>query len=144
MKKDLTNTNIIFFKSKTLQIGFLSALLFGISCTAFSQRKVQLKQADQLKGGRSDAGRFERLLGNVIFTQNKTTIFYVQDNGIGLAAENQALVFERFYRVLGTQQEGCGLGLTIVHEIAERHHATVSVTSEGEGKGTLFLVCFSV
>ena len=76
--------------------------------------------------------------------ENKSTIFYVQDNGIGLTAENQALVFERFYRVLGTQQEGCGLGLTIVHEIAERHHATVSVTSEGEGKGTLFLVRFGV
>ena len=76
--------------------------------------------------------------------ENKTTIFYVQDNGIGLASENQALVFERFYRVLGTQQEGCGLGLTIVQEIAERHGATVSVTSEGEGKGTLFLVHFGV
>ena len=76
--------------------------------------------------------------------ENKTTIFYVQDNGIGLAAENQALIFERFYRVLGTQQEGCGLGLTIVHEIAGRHSATVSVTSEGEGKGTLFLVRFGV
>ena len=88
-----------------------------------------------LAGGRITVG---------IRQENKTTIFYVQDNGIGLAAENQALVFERFYRVLGTQQEGCGLGLTIVHEIAERHHATVSVTSEGEGKGTLFLVRFGV
>lgn len=76
--------------------------------------------------------------------ENKTAIFYVQDNGIGLAAESQALVFERFYRVLGTQQEGCGLGLTIVQEIAERHGAIVSVTSEGEDKGTLFLVRFGV
>ena len=88
-----------------------------------------------LAGGRITVG---------IRQENKTTIFYVQDNGIGLAAENQALVFERFYRVLGTQQEGCGLGLTIVHEIAGRHSATVSVTSEGEGKGTLFLVRFGV
>ena len=76
--------------------------------------------------------------------ENKTTIFYVQDNGIGLAAESQPLVFERFYRVLGTQQEGCGLGLTIAHEIAVRHNAAVSVTSEGEGRGTLFLVRFGV
>ena len=88
-----------------------------------------------LAGGRITVG---------IRQENKTTIFYVQDNGIGLAAENQALIFERFYRVLGTQQEGCGLGLTIVHEIAGRHSATVSVTSEGEGKGTLFLVRFGV
>ena len=75
--------------------------------------------------------------------ENATPVFYVQDNGIGISAENQPLVFERFYRVLGTQQEGCGLGLTIVQEIAERHKATVSVVSEGEGKGTLFLVAFS-
>ena len=88
-----------------------------------------------LAGGRITVG---------IRQENKSTICYVQDNGIGLAAENQALIFERFYRVLGTQQEGCGLGLTIVHEIAGRHSATVSVTSEGEGKGTLFLVRFGV
>ena len=69
-------------------------------------------------------------------------VFYVKDSGIGISAENQPLVFERFYRVLGTQQEGCGLGLTIVQEIAERHKATVSVVSEGEGTGTLFLVTF--
>ena len=75
---------------------------------------------------------------------NATPVFYVQDSGIGISAENQPLIFERFYRVLGTQQEGCGLGLTIVQEIAERHKAAVSVVSEGEGKGTLFLVNFPV
>ena len=75
--------------------------------------------------------------------ESGTAIFYVQDNGIGLAVESQALIFERFYRVLGTQQEGCGLGLTIVQEIAERHDATVTATSEGEGKGASFLVRFT-
>ena len=84
-------------------------------------------------GGRITAG---------IRQENEMVMFYVQDNGIGLSKENQALVFERFYRVLGTQQEGCGLGLTIVQEIAERHGASVSMVSEGEGKGTLFLVHF--
>lgn len=77
-----------------------------------------------------------------IKSEDSKSIFYVQDNGIGISAENQTLVFERFYRVLGTQQEGCGLGLTIVQEIAERHKATTSVVSEGEGTGTLFLVTF--
>ena len=77
-----------------------------------------------------------------IKSDDSKSIFYVQDNGIGISAENQTLVFERFYRVLGTQQEGCGLGLTIVQEIAERHKATVSVVSKGEGSGTLFLVAF--
>lgn len=66
----------------------------------------------------------------------------VKDNGIGIALGNQALVFERFYRVLGTQQAGCGLGLTIVQEIAERHLAIVELLSEGLGKGALFTVRF--
>ncbi len=74
--------------------------------------------------------------------ENALLVFYVQDNGMGISEENQALIFERFYRVLGTQQEGCGLGLTIVQEIAERHGASVKVESEGETKGTQFLVHF--
>jgi two-component system, OmpR family, sensor histidine kinase TctE len=71
------------------------------------------------------------------------TIFYVQDNGNGISIEHQSKIFERFYRVLGTQKEGSGLGLTIVQEIANRHKASVQVVSEGEGKGTLFLVAFN-
>ena len=84
--------------------------------------------------------------GNVTISikkQNSAIDFYVQDSGIGISEENQTLIFERFYRVLGTQQEGCGLGLTIVQQIAERHGATVVVTSNGEGKGAMFLVRFS-
>ena len=75
--------------------------------------------------------------------ENKAILFEVQDDGIGLDSENQALIFERFYRVLGTQQDGCGLGLTIVQEIAERHGASVSVMSNGLGKGSLFMVRFN-
>jgi two-component system, OmpR family, sensor histidine kinase TctE len=73
---------------------------------------------------------------------SKQTIFYVQDNGSGISIAHQSKIFERFYRVLGTQKEGSGLGLTIVQEIANRHQANVQVVSDGEGKGTLFLVIF--
>ena len=70
-------------------------------------------------------------------------LFCVSDTGVGIAKEHQSRVFERFYRVLGTQQTGCGLGLTIVQEIAERHQATVSIFSKGEGLGSLFTVRFA-
>jgi len=92
-----------------------------------------------------NAIRYTPTGGNItvgIRQEGPKLIFYVQDSGTGITAENQPLIFERFYRVLGTQQEGCGLGLTIVQEIAERHKAKVSVVSEGEDKGTLFLVTF--
>lgn len=84
--------------------------------------------------------------GNItvsVTTENHQVLLTVQDDGIGIASEQQALIFERFYRVLGTQQTGCGLGLTIVQEIAERHQATVSVFSKGEGFGALFTVRFN-
>jgi two-component system, OmpR family, sensor histidine kinase TctE len=68
--------------------------------------------------------------------------FYVQDNGIGISSKHQTHIFNRFYRVLGTNEEGCGLGLTIVKEIAERHQAQVYLNSEGENQGALFTVSF--
>ena len=70
-------------------------------------------------------------------------ILYVQDSGIGISSDNQSLIFERFYRVLGSQQEGCGLGLTIVKEIALKHQATILVKSDGDGTGAVFEVTFA-
>jgi lipopolysaccharide export system protein LptA len=49
--------------------------LVSLAASAFAQKKVKLKQADQLKGGKIGDERFERLLGNVILIQNKTTIY---------------------------------------------------------------------
>ena len=131
---------------KNIDLGFESTGLLAGNKTALVDGNALLLR-ELMNNLIDNAIRYTPASGRItvgIRQENKTTIFYVQDNGIGLAVENQALVFERFYRVLGTQQEGCGLGLTIVQEIAERHGATVSVTSEGEGKGTLFLVRFGV
>ena len=50
----------------------------------------------------------------------------VEDNGIGVPEEDRERVFERFYRVLGTDADGSGLGLPICREIAELHRATIS------------------
>ena len=68
----------------------------------------------------------------------------VQDNGPGIPEDNQQRVFERFYRILGTGQEGCGLGLTIVREIALRHRAEVHLqhADRDTNTGTLISVTF--
>jgi lipopolysaccharide export system protein LptA len=50
-------------------------LLMAVSFPGAAQKKVKLKQADQLRGGRNGDERFDRLIGNVILTQNQTTIF---------------------------------------------------------------------
>jgi len=52
----------------------------------------------------------------------------VEDSGPGIPAEERELVFDRFYRILGSNAEGSGLGLAIVREIAQRHGATLSVS----------------
>ncbi len=56
---------------------------------------------------------------------NYEAVLFVQDNGVGIAINEQQKVFERFYRVLGTAENGCGLGLAIVREIAHQHQARV-------------------
>lgn len=51
----------------------------------------------------------------------------VEDTGPGIPEAERALVFERFYRVLGTDTDGSGLGLAIVREIVEQHDASLRV-----------------
>jgi two-component system sensor histidine kinase TctE len=55
----------------------------------------------------------------------------VEDTGPGIAEAERALVFQPFYRTLGTNVDGSGLGLAIVAEIAQQHGATVEIESCG-------------
>jgi PAS domain S-box-containing protein len=64
----------------------------------------------------------------------------VEDNGIGIAKENQSRIFERFERAVSANDiSGLGLGLYIVKQIVEMHHGMITVESE-LGKGTNFIV----
>ena len=55
---------------------FIVLGLMVLADAAVAQRRIKLEQADRLKGGKKpDGERFDRLLGNVILTQNKTTIY---------------------------------------------------------------------
>ncbi len=66
----------------------------------------------------------------------------VEDTGVGIAESDRERVFERFYRVLGNEASGSGLGLPIVREIAELHRAVVSLRGGAGGVGTLATVLF--
>ncbi len=70
-------------------------------------------------------------------------VLEVEDNGIGIAPEDHERVFERFYRVLGTEADGSGLGLPIVAEIAELHRARIELESGNDGRGSLFRIVFA-
>ncbi|PCR95780.1 two-component sensor histidine kinase [Pseudomonas fluorescens] len=52
--------------------------------------------------------------------EQATVVLQVSDTGPGIAVEEQARVFDPFYRSLGTDESGSGLGLSIVKAIADR------------------------
>ena len=54
-------------------------------------------------------------------------ILEVEDTGPGIPPSERSHVFERFYRILGSNVEGSGLGLSIVREIAQQHGAAVDI-----------------
>ena len=70
----------------------------------------------------------------------------VKDDGVGIAINDQEKVFDRFYRVLGSHENGCGLGLAIVREIANQHQASVALTYSDikHGRGTLVTIKFKL
>jgi len=69
-------------------------------------------------------------------------IVEVRDYGVGIAAEDQQKIFERFYRVEDSTAKnvpGVGLGLSIVEEIVRGHGGRVAVES-APGRGSAFSV----
>jgi signal transduction histidine kinase len=76
----------------------------------------------------------------VELNQGKKCLIKISDTGIGIAQDDKEKVFERFYKSdRARNQEGNGLGLSIVKKIVELHNGRVWVESEG-GKGSTFFV----
>ena len=74
--------------------------------------------------------------------QNDKVVITVRDTGVGIAAEEQSKVFERFYRVDKARSRdmgGAGLGLAIAQWIVQQHGGKIEVESS-LGKGSIFRV----
>ena len=77
-----------------------------------------------------------------LIRSGRDAILTVTDNGPGIPKEDQAHIFDRFYRVdkaRSRETGGTGLGLSIVHQMVIMHGGTVSVESD-EGNGSTFTV----
>jgi two-component system sensor histidine kinase TctE len=74
-------------------------------------------------------------------------VLQVEDSGPGIPEAERELVFQPFYRALGTNVDGSGLGLPIVLEIARQHNASITVDDAHPGQtppGTRVTVRFVV
>jgi two-component system, OmpR family, phosphate regulon sensor histidine kinase PhoR len=78
-----------------------------------------------------------------LYRADETIAFGITDTGIGISEEDQAHIFERFYKAdksrTRSNGSGSGLGLSIAQKIIEMHHGTIAVESKA-GEGTTFIV----
>ena len=88
----------------------------------------------------TDSGKIG-IFANLIKVENNFNYieFKIQDNGVGIAVEDQEKIFEKFVQV-GRKEidyQGTGLGLSIVKRLLELFNSSISIQSE-IGKGTTF------
>jgi signal transduction histidine kinase len=121
---------------------------------------IQMQQPLSVRGEEEQLYRLvANLVGNAIHYTPKNgkvsvtldrddrhALIRVQDTGIGISPEEQARIFERFYRVNSDRSRttgGSGLGLAIARAIAHAHQGTIQVQSE-LGQGSIFSVTLPV
>jgi PAS domain S-box-containing protein len=78
----------------------------------------------------------------VVDASGESALIEVRDNGYGIAAEDQAQLFERFFRTQSASDmaiAGTGLGLSIAKAIVDAHGGAITVES-AKGSGTTFRV----
>ncbi len=93
----------------------------------------------------SNAFKYSFDNGRVRFSssiQENQIIIVVSDRGIGISEEKQPYILDRFYQIDSSStrnQEGTGIGLSLVKELVELHKGSISVESSLQ-KGTTFLI----
>lgn len=131
--------------------------------TAPSGVRAEIAIADNLPAVAGDEAAlrrvFQNLVGNAIkygasagwigitATSTASTLeVSVSDRGIGIAAADQARIFDPFYRapdVVAAQIQGAGLGLSLVKRIVEAHAGRITLKS-APGQGSTFTVSLPV
>ena len=90
----------------------------------------------------SNALRYTQPGGEIAFSahvEGDVLICSMKDTGVGIPQELQEKVFDRFYKIDENNQEGTGIGLSLVQEYVQLLEGTISLSSE-VGKGTTFTV----
>jgi PAS domain S-box-containing protein len=122
----------------------------------FSLGKSEMIEGDRNKMGQvitnfiENAAKYSPAKTDILVKTNRDDKFIclsVEDKGIGIPYDQQAKVFERFFRVNGEKENtysGLGLGLYISSEIIKRHNGSLHLNSEpGEGSTFYFQIPYS-
>jgi signal transduction histidine kinase/ActR/RegA family two-component response regulator len=130
----------------------------AVFCERESQHQIEVSTTPVWIEG--DAVRIEQIVSNIVGNAVKYTsaggkigvsltvegdeaVLRVQDNGLGITPDLLPRMFDLFVqgeRTLDRAQGGLGIGLTLVRRLVTLHHGTVTVSSDGPGRGSIFTV----
>lgn len=132
-----------------IDISTLAAEMCELYQPLAEQKKIALscaiEQGHKMVGRRQNLQRvFVNLIDNALkYTQpggsvtvslhadRGKLVIAVADSGVGISAQDQSLVFDRFYRCDESRsEEGCGLGLSFVAAVVKAHRGTIELESE--------------
>lgn len=138
-------------------IQFLRSLVFSFESMA-ERNNISLNTSfpDEIDRAFYDKDKLEKILTNVLsnafkYTPNNGTVIVsvkhnedfihleITDTGKGISQEDVKRIFERFYRVEGTEEKGSGIGLALTKELIDLHNGKISVDST-QHKGTTFKI----
>jgi len=140
----------------SLDLLFLHSIKLNQTLAAAHHITIDFQQPEEPILARIDAVKIRQVVNNLLSNAVKyspdgsritcslrreghRSIFCVQDQGIGISKENQAIIFEPFRMISQQHNRGksVGLGLSIAKNIVDAHSGSLSVESE-PGKGSIF------
>jgi signal transduction histidine kinase len=124
-----------------LQQSLITQIPAGITVTAHAPSIEKI-----ITNFLSNAGKYSPVTSTITLTLQRTdqgTQVAVTDQGPGISAEDQAHIFERFYRGSDTRGTipGTGLGMAIAKQLADANQCTITIENQ-HPTGTKFILTF--
>ncbi len=154
--------NKLSIEKKTVDLGAVVRSAAGAAAGKLAEhgQTLSITTPDTPIYAEADAVRLEQVITNLLTNASKfsneggrvavsvrangmTGEITVKDDGIGIEASMLANIFDPFRQIEHGERtkKGIGIGLALVRSIVEMHGGTVSVESEGRGRGSEFTLC---